>query len=102
METEYTTKRMIKIITTKKWKKMLTDLEEANRNLEEVRSATIGLHELMKGQYNKYGYEISQKEDTIKELEAKVKDLEKRLNKSEHERNELRKKSKKEKNKAVS
>lgn len=91
---------MIKIITTKKWKQMIADLEETNKNLEEVRSAITGLHELMKGQYNKYSYDINQKDDTINKLEAKVKDLEKRLNKSEHERNELRKKVQKEKAKA--
>ena len=91
---------MIRIITTKKFKQMVADLEEANKNLEDVRSAVTGLHELMKGQYNKYNLDLGQKDDTIKKLEAKVKDLEKRLNKSEHERNELRKKVQKEKTKA--
>ena len=83
---------MIKIITTKKWKQMLADLKE-------IRGANVALHELMKGQYNKYNLDLGQKDDTINKLEAKVKDLEKRLNKSEHERNELRKKVQKEKTK---
>ena len=91
---------MIKIITTKKWNQMLADLEEANKNLLDVRSAVTGLHELMKGQYNKYNLDLGQKYDTINKLEAKVKDLEKRLYKSEHERNELRKKIQKDKTKA--
>lgn len=83
---------MIKIITTKKWKQMLADLEETNKNLLDVRSAVTGLHELMKGQYNKYGIEIAAKDDAIKELEAKVKDLEAKLRKAEHKNNELTKK----------
>ena len=83
---------MIKIITTKKWKQMLADLEEANKNLLDVRSAVTGLHELMKGQYNKYGIEIAAKDDAIKELEAKVNDLEAKLRKAEHKNNELTKK----------
>ena len=86
---------MIKIVTTKKWKQMLADLEE-------VRSANVGLHELMKGHYNKYSYDLGQKDDAIKKLEVKVKDLEKKLKKVEHERNELRKKIQKEKDKAKS
>lgn len=86
---------MIKIITTKKWKQMLADLEEANKNLLDVRSAVTGLHELMKGQYNKYGIEIAAKDDAIKELEAKVNDLEAKLRKAEHNNNELTKKVKK-------
>ncbi len=83
---------MIKIITTKKWNQMLADLEEANKNLLDVRSAVTGLHELMKGQYNKYSLELGQKDDTINKLEAKVNDLEAKLRKAEHKNNELTKK----------
>lgn len=86
---------MIKIITTKKWKQMIADLEEANKNLSDVRSAVTGLHELMKGQYNKYSLELGKKDDAIKELEDKVKDLEAKLRKAEHKNSELVKKSKK-------
>lgn len=86
---------MIKIITTKKWKQMIADLEEANKNLSDVRSAVTGLHELMKGQYNKYSFELGKKDDAIKELEDKVKDLEAKLRKAEHNNNELTKKVKK-------
>lgn len=76
---------MIKIITTKKWKQMLADLKE-------IRGANVALHELMKGQYNKYGIEIAAKDDAIKELEAKVNGLEAKLRKAEHKNNELTKK----------
>ena len=86
---------MIKIITTKKWKQMLADLKEANKNLLDVRSAVTGLHELMKGQYNKYSLELGKKDDTIKELKDAVKDLEAKLRKAEHKNNELTKKVKK-------
>lgn len=79
---------MIKIITTKKFKQMVADLEE-------VRGANVGLHELMKGQYNKYNLELGQKEDAIKELEAKVSSLESKLRKAEHKNNELTKKVRK-------
>ena len=80
--------RGIKIITTKKWNQMLADLEE-------VRGANVGLHELMKGQYNKYGIELAAKDDAIKELEAKVSSLESKLRKAEHKNNELTKKVRK-------
>lgn len=79
---------MIKIITTKKWNRMLKDLDD-------VRSANVALHELMKGQYNKYSFELGKKDDAIKELEDKVKDLEAKLRKAEHNNNELTKKVKK-------
>lgn len=79
---------MIKIITTKKWKQMIADLKE-------IRGANVALHELMKGQYNKYNLDLGQKDDTIKELEAKVSDLETKLRKAEHKNNELSKKLKK-------
>lgn len=86
---------MIKIITTKKWKQMIADLEEANKNLLDVRSAVTGLHELMKGQYNKYSLELGQKDDTISERDAEIEKLKKDLRKSEHDRMTLFKKLKK-------
>lgn len=72
---------MIRIVTNKRWKQMLKDLDD-------VRGANVALHELMKGQYNKYSFELGKKEDTIKDLEAK-------LRKAEHRNNELTKKVRK-------
>lgn len=70
---------MIKITTTKKWNQMVKDLEE-------VRSANVGLHELLKGHYNKYGVEIAEKEKAIVERDTEIAKLRKALNKAEHDK----------------
>ena len=82
---------MFKIIRTKTWKRMLDEHQE----LEELRGAHIHLHELYKGVNNKAEYEKGQLEDALKDREAEIKDLKKKLRKAEHEKSEAFKKLKK-------
>jgi septal ring factor EnvC (AmiA/AmiB activator) len=79
---------MIKIISRKKYRQMVKDLKE-------LQSAHLNLHELYKGVINKSKYEKGQLEDTLAEREKEIKELKKSLRKAEHERNELRNKVKK-------
>jgi len=76
---------MIKIITRKKWNQMLDREKGLVDNLKELSAAHENLHRLHKGLYQKYEYEKG-------ELTAKIDELEKRLRKSEHERNSALKK----------
>jgi len=79
---------MIKIVTKKKWKAMLAEIDD-------LRGARLALDELLKGHYNKYQYEKGQLEDTLKARDEEIKELKKQLRKSEHERKEAFKKLKK-------
>lgn len=78
---------MIKIISKKKYNKMLDEIQE----LKELRGAHQNLHFMYKGLFNKSQYENNSLKEKVKELEAK-------LNKAEHDRNvALKKLSKMEK-----
>ena len=71
---------MIKIITTKKWNQMLDREKYLVDKLEELRAAHENLHRLYKGLHSKYSLEMG-------ESTAKVEELEKKLRKTENERN---------------
>ena len=64
---------MIKIITTKKWKAKQEEIYKLKLEL-------LNLHQLHKGDFNRHKYEYA-------ELEDKVKDLEAKLRKAEHDKN---------------
>lgn len=84
----------IKIITTKKYNRMVKELETLRKEHEELRGAHLHLHELHKGLYNKSLTEKGDMEADIKERDEKIAKLEKALRKAEHERNEAVKKLK--------
>ena len=79
---------MIKIITTKKYKKMLAEIED-------LRGSLLNMQNLHKGHFNKYQYDRGQMADEIKKLESAIEELEKKLRKSEHQKAEALKKLRK-------
>lgn len=78
----------IKIITTKKYNGMVKELESLRRDNESLRGAHLHLHELHKGLYNKSLTEKGDLETALSERDARIAELEKKLRKVEHERNE--------------
>jgi hypothetical protein len=79
---------MIRIITTKKYKAMLAEIEG-------LRGSLLNMQNLLKGNYNKYQYDRGQMEDEIKKLKSDIEVLEMDLRRSEHQKAEALKKLKK-------
>lgn len=77
----------IKIIRTKTW-------NELQAELEELRGAHLNLHELQKGLYQKYLTEKNELRDALIQREQEIEELNKKLCKVEHEKNEAVKKLK--------
>ena len=86
---------MIKIITKKKYLRMLAQIEDLSNELEMLRGAHQNLHQLRKGQWNKFTYEDSELKKKIESLELANENLTKRLNKAEHDKNVALKRLKK-------
>ena len=81
----------IRIIKESTWKK----LQDAKKELEELRGAHLNLHELQKGLYQKYLTETNELSDTLKQRDLEIEDLQKKLRKAEHDKSEALKKLKK-------
>lgn len=79
---------MIRIITTRKYKEMLN-------NIESLQGSLLNMQNLHKGLWNKYKYEQAQMTDELKKMESAITELEKKLHKAEHEKNEAKRKLKK-------
>jgi len=74
---------------------MQEDAKELRASLARVRGSLLAMQELLHGNYNKYQYEKRQLEDKLENCEAINRDLQTKLNKSEHARAEALKKLKK-------
>ena len=83
---------MITIITTKRLRQMKEDIKELREALAKVRGSLLAMQELLHGNYNKYQYEKRQLEDKVANIEVINRDLQAKLHKADHERNEALKK----------
>ena len=70
---------MIKILSSKRYKAILAEIEESEKCLnrlkadyEELLRQHQNLHRLHKGLWNRLNAEVAQREDRIKELEKEV------------------------------
>lgn len=81
----------IRIIKESTWKK----LQDAKKELEELRGAHLNLHELHKGLYQKGQTEKNELGDALKQREVEIEELQKKLRKAEHEKAEAFKKLRK-------
>lgn len=72
----------IRIIKESTWKK----LQDAKKELEELRGAHLNLHELHKGLYQKSQTEKNELGDALKQREVEIEELQKKLRKAEHDK----------------